>query len=373
MATVTAVAAVAVTATAGGCEWRGVNSLSLPGTAGRDDGAYVVTAELANVTNIERNARVRVGDVTIGHVTNVARQGWHALVTMSIDGAVDLPANATATVAQTSLLGSLHIELAPPTGVPAQGRLRGGSRIPLESTSEYPTTEQTLAAISMLLNGGGLGKIQDITTALTAAMGGRENDIRALIENLGEFTGELDSQVDDITAAIDSLNNLVGQFAADEPVLDRALQTVPAALAEVNAQRNALVEATDLLGKLSALAADTVNQSKAALADELPKLWPILKSLADSGPALTKSLNMLFTYPYPMNLLDKVFRGDYANGDMIMDLTLSRLDTTLFTGTRWEGHLTALEMQWGRTIGQKPSPYTAGNPLIAPYHHEPVR
>ena len=25
-------------------------------------------------------------------------------------------------------------------------------------------------------------------------------------------------------------------------------------------------------------------------------------------------------------------------------------------------------MQWGRTIGQMPSPYTAGNPLIAPYH-----
>ena len=37
----------------------------------------------------------------------------------------------------------------------------------------------------------------------------------------------------------------------------------------------------------------------------------------------------------------------------------------------WEtgsGNLTELEMQWGRTIGQMPSPYTAGNPLIAPYH-----
>jgi phospholipid/cholesterol/gamma-HCH transport system substrate-binding protein len=25
-------------------------------------------------------------------------------------------------------------------------------------------------------------------------------------------------------------------------------------------------------------------------------------------------------------------------------------------------------LQWGRTIGQMPSPYTAVNPLIAPYH-----
>jgi phospholipid/cholesterol/gamma-HCH transport system substrate-binding protein len=51
----------------------------------------------------------------------------------------------------------------------------------------------------------------------------------------------------------------------------------------------------------------------------------------------------------------------------VFDLTLSRLDTGLFTGTRWEGNLTELEMYWGRTIGQLPSPVTARNPLVAPY------
>ena len=48
----------------------------------------------------------------MGTVTKIERQGWHALLTMSINGDVDLPANATATVGQTSLLGSLHVELA---------------------------------------------------------------------------------------------------------------------------------------------------------------------------------------------------------------------------------------------------------------------
>ena len=53
-------------------------------------------------------------------------------------------------------------------------------------------------------------------------------------------------------------------------------------------------------------------------------------------------------------------RGDYANLTAIIDLTLSRIDQGLFTGTRWECHLTELELQWGRTIGQFPSPCTAG-------------
>ena len=88
---------------------------------------------------------------------------------------------------QTSLLGSLHIELAPPTDVAPQGRLHDGSLIPLSSGGAYPTTEQTLAAISLLLNGGGIGQIQDITKAFSTAFAGREHDLRSLIEQLDKF------------------------------------------------------------------------------------------------------------------------------------------------------------------------------------------
>ena len=97
-----------------GCGWRGANSLPLPGTNGRGPGSYEIQAQLPDVTNIQQNSRVRVGDVTVGNVTKIERQGWHALVTMRVNGDVKLPANATAKVGQTSLLGSLHIELAPP-------------------------------------------------------------------------------------------------------------------------------------------------------------------------------------------------------------------------------------------------------------------
>ena len=104
---------------------------------------------------------------------------------MTINGDVELPANATATIGQTSLLGSLHIELAPPKDVPPQGNLHDGSLIPLSSGAAYPTTEQTLAAVSLLLNGGGIGQIQDITQALSTAFAGRENDLRSLIDAAG--------------------------------------------------------------------------------------------------------------------------------------------------------------------------------------------
>ncbi len=367
---VLAAAAVLSLGVSGCANWQGANSLPLPGTEGSGPGAYTVQVQLADVNNIQRNSRVRVGDVTVGKVTRIERQGWNALLTLSIDGDVDLPANTTATLGQTSLLGSLHVELAPPKDGPPVGKLHQGSLIPLASSGAYPSTEQTLAAVSVLLNGGGLGDIQEITRTLSTAFMGREGDLRSLIGQLDQFVTYLNDQTGDIIAATDSLNNLVGQLAAQKPVIDKALKTIPDALAVLKKERQTLVDAVDSLGKFAALAADSVDQTKENLVRELKDLGPVLKSLADAGPALTRSLDFLGTFPFPKPTLAKWLRGDYANLTAVIDLTLSRLDAGIFTGTRFEGQLTQLEMQWGRTIGQMPSPYTARNPLIVPYHFD---
>lgn len=361
---------VSTAALLAGCGWRGVNSLTLPGTEGNGPGAYTVQAQMPDVDRLQPNSRVRVNDVTVGTVAKIERQGWHALITMKLNGDVVLPANATATLGQTSLLGSLHIELAEPTGAAPEGRLREGSLIALSSGRAYPSTEQTLAAASVLLNNGGLGQVQDITRALSTAFDGRVGDLRSLLSQLDTFIGKVNDQTSDIINATDSLNRLVDKFAAQKPVIDKGLDTIPAALEVLNHQRDNLINAVDQLGKFSGLAAASVDQSKAALLQDLRDLSPVLESLGNAGTSITRSLNLISTFPFTKDSLTKWFRGDYANVSLIVDLTLSRIDAAMFTGTRWEGNLTQLEMQWGRTIGVLPSPYTAGNPLLAPYRND---
>ena len=362
-------AALALTAVGvSGCGWRGLNSLPLPGTEGGGPGSYLIQAQVPDVNNIEPNSRVRVGDVNVGNVTRVERQGWHALVTMRINGGVELPANATAKMGQTSLLGSQHIELAPPTSEAPQGRLHDGSLIPLQNGGAYPTTEQALAAISLLLNGGGVGQLQDVVETFSTALRGREQDLRSLIEQLDLYVRYVNDQSDDIIDATESLNRVAGTFADQKPVVDRALKTIPDALAVLRDERENLSETIDQLGKFSAITADSVNRTKESLVTELKDLAPVLRSAANAGPALTRSLSLLATYPWPNETIENWVRGDYGNLTALIDLTLSRMDASYLTGTRFEGKLTALEMQWGRTIGQLPSPYTAGNPLVAPYY-----
>ena len=118
--------AIACLAVVPGCEWRGLNSLTAAGN--RRATATVPTPFRRNCptsSTIQQNTRVRVADVNVGNVTKIEVQDWHALVTMRINGDVHLPANSTAKVGQTSLLGSMHIELAPPD---RRGAARSSSR-----------------------------------------------------------------------------------------------------------------------------------------------------------------------------------------------------------------------------------------------------
>ena len=130
------VACVALTAT--GCAFQGLNSLPLPGAVGRGPGAHIYHVEIANVGTLESNSPVMIDDVVVGSVGKMTVQGWHADVEVSVQPDVVVPANAVASVGQTSLLGSMHVALNPPLGEAPRGRLEPGSTIPLSKSSKYP-------------------------------------------------------------------------------------------------------------------------------------------------------------------------------------------------------------------------------------------
>ena len=185
---------------------------------------------------------------------------------------------------------------------------------------------------------------------------------------MDKFTAYLNDQKGDIIAALDSFNNLVGQLAEHKPALDKALKTIPDALAVLRDERVKIGDAIDAFGpNAGGPAADVLEQTEENLLKELGDVGPVAQSLANSGLALTRGLDYLTVPLFSKPPVAKWIRGDYGNLTGVFDLTLSRLDSSFFTGTRWEGNLTELELQWGRTLGVMPSPYTARNPLVAPY------
>jgi phospholipid/cholesterol/gamma-HCH transport system substrate-binding protein len=318
-----------------GCSFQGLNSLPLPGAVGRGPNAATYHVEVANVSTLESNSPVLISDVVVGSVGKMTVDNWHADVEISVKPDVAVPANAVATVGQTSLLGSMHLALNPPLGEKPSGRLQPGSTIPMNRSSSYPSTERTLSSLSTIVNGGGLGQIGDIVHNAGVALSGREPEIRELLTRLDNFVGVLDQQRDNIIASIQQLNRVAGTFAGQRDVIDRALKEIPPALEVLIEERPRLTTALVKLGQLSDTATGLVNDAGDDLVTDLRNLEPTLKALADIGPDLSSALIWATAFPYGPGFADTITRGDYINLIAVFDLTYPRLKKTLLAGTRW--------------------------------------
>src|SRR5690348_16146161 len=130
------------------CGWRGISNVAIPGGPGSGSGSFVVYVQVPDTLAINGNSKVMVADVPVGSIREIKLKNWVATLTLGLNKDVKLPKNATAKIGQTSLLGSQHIELASPPN-PSSEQLRNGDTIPLKNSSAFPSTEQTLASISM--------------------------------------------------------------------------------------------------------------------------------------------------------------------------------------------------------------------------------
>jgi virulence factor Mce-like protein len=323
--------------TSTGCAFQGLNSLPLPGAVGRGPGAQVFHVEIANVATMESNSPVMVNDVVVGSVGRMKLRNWHADVEVAVRPDVVVPANAVASIGQTSLLGTMHLEINAPLGQQPTGRLKSGATIPLSKSSTYPSTEQTLSSLSVVINSGGLGQIGDIIHNVNAALSGREGEVRDLLTRLDTFVGTFDDQRDDIVGSIRALDRVAGSFSEQRDVLAHALRQLPPALAVLLKERPRITTALDRLRVFSDTATGLVNDTQADLVKNLENLGPTFCSLAEVGPDLDKNLAFAGTaFPYGQNLIDRGVRGDYFNVFVIVDLTRARLKNQTFMGTHWQ-------------------------------------
>jgi phospholipid/cholesterol/gamma-HCH transport system substrate-binding protein len=355
-----ALAGSVVALTVSGCAFQGVNSLPLPGAPGRGADATTYHVEIGNVSTLESNSPVLIDDVVVGSVGTMEVKDWHADVQISVKPDVVIPANAVATIGQTSLLGSMHLALNPPLGQAPTGRLPAGATIPLSDSSTYPSTERTLSSLSMVVNGGGLGQLGDIVHNFNAALAGRQPQIRELLTRLDTFVGVLDNQRDNIIATIQQLNRVAATFAGNRDVIDRALKELPPAIDVLVRERPTLTTALQRLGTFSDTTTGLVNDAGDDLIQNLKNLGPALGALADVGPKLNEALLYATAFPYGPQAADRFTRGDYINLFATFDITYPRLKKTLLLGTRWGDENAKLI----------PAP---GDPYFLNYSYDPLK
>jgi phospholipid/cholesterol/gamma-HCH transport system substrate-binding protein len=184
--------------------------------------------------------------------------------------------------------------------------------ITADRTNRHTEVEEVFGALSMLLNGGGIGQLQTINRELSDVMTGNEAEIKAFLANVDELVTDLDSHRGDITAALDGLNHLTTTLAARDEQIEGALTDLTPGLRALTEQRTALVTMLESLDSLSEVAVDTIDRAREDMVADLTAIAPVLHRLADAGQDLPQALEILPTFPFTDEILEGT-KGDYLN------------------------------------------------------------
>ncbi|PYE20023.1 phospholipid/cholesterol/gamma-HCH transport system substrate-binding protein [Williamsia limnetica] len=376
-----------------GCSFDGLNSLPVPGAEGTGSGSYELMAMIPNAANLVQNAPVLINDATVGSVGKIEVKNWQAELTLRLNEGTQVPVGSYVMVGLTSVLGSLNLQIVQPENAD-RGTMAPGDQIPATSCPEqeniapptntepipdinsaqqvaactYPTTEQVLSSLSVVLNGGGLAQVGDIVHEMNAALAGRQDLLRDLIPRLNTLVGELNDQRENIIRAMEGLDRLTGTINKQAPVVEKALADGPKILKLLVDQR---VHFTDALGALSRMSRTTDDILKANSEDIevlTSNLVPVLDQLQSTGPSLTQSLGILLTFPFAEQAIPQVVRGDYLNAVINLDLTFGRLQRGALASVGVASQFYGPEGMFGKPAG---AAGRGDNPFTGPLTDDP--
>jgi phospholipid/cholesterol/gamma-HCH transport system substrate-binding protein len=303
----------------------------LPGGVSTGENPMTVKVLFRDVLDLVPQSTVKVNDVTVGKVKKVELKGYIAQVTVEVPGDLDLPDNARAEIRQTSLLGEKFVQLMPPSE-PGSGKLSDNDTIGLDRTGRNPEVEEVFGALSLLLNGGGVGQLKTIVSELNNAFEGRESEVRSVLDQIRSFMGQLDQNKQSIIAALENTSRLAAELKKQDGTIKSALDNVPDTLRSVNRQRDDLVKLLQALNRLSGVGVRVIQASKESTINSLRSLAPVLDGFAKAGENFPKSFQVFLTYPFVDEAIGRdpqvarnLHMGDFTNLSINLDIDLLKL------------------------------------------------
>ena len=304
--TVRLLIAVLAAALLAGC---GFGLEDLPAPSGTHGPTYKVTGLFRDVQNLTLGAKVKLGGVVVGEVESISTANYTAAVRMRLEKQFRLGRDAQLQIRFTTPLGEDFISITS-AGAPRHGVLSDGDTIPLRDTGDAPSIEDTFAAVSTLLNGGGLNKLHIIATELDAAFQGRTGNARNALINLHKLIVNLDEHKVDIDRTLDGMARLSATLSNGTGVVQQALDLFPSTLQTLADDTHRIRELLGRVADLGSVVSGLLRRSQDALVTDLDNLRPTLDSLRAQQSKLLPTFRSLIELGKSVR---RAAPGDYLN------------------------------------------------------------
>jgi phospholipid/cholesterol/gamma-HCH transport system substrate-binding protein len=306
----------------GGCGLHGLSLQSLPKLGGVRGATYPVFATFANVLNLPVEGQVRVGPQVVGEITSISAINFEASVTMNIEKNVTLLKGTTAQVRFDNPLGDEYILLTAPADTQAPP-LRPGAQIPESDTSTAPSVEDTLGALSLVLNGGGINQLQTIIHELNDAFNGNQPQIRSFLGTVNTAVSTLAegrTALDDFLGSAGNLTReLNGTGGAGAKTIGNGIASIAPAIGVLASENTSLERLFGALSNLSAVGTQIEQQSGQNSVDDVKALLPVVDQLNSVSQQLAPELSDISRFEAET---PKIAPGDYLQVGVVANVIL---------------------------------------------------
>ena len=206
---------------------------------------YTLVAGFANLKGLKTGDEIRMAGVKVGAVELTRLAGHRVEALLAIEPGVKIPADAIASVEQSSLLGSNYLGVT--FGTPGIELLKGGDEISTKATVDMSEVISQLGTLGSKLEQvvGEIGK----SLGTGSEGGGIFQRIDKLVTDNGPKLTETINNLQDITAKIKAGEGTFGKLVNDPKLHDELLASVT----EIKA---AATDARIFVGDAKAIVAD---------------------------------------------------------------------------------------------------------------------
>ncbi len=275
-----------------------------------------LTASFPRTVSLYEGSDVRILGVTVGKVESVTPSGTEVKVELWYDGKYDVPADADAVLIAPAIVGDRFIQLTPvyKGGAKlADNAVFGLDRteVPLELDQIY----QSIDDLTVALGPQGANKEGALTRLLdtTASnFGGQGEQFNETIHNLGQLTGTLENNKDELFGTAAQIERFVKALAANDQTVRDFNDSLAAASGVLEEERDDLSASLRNLGVALKEVSTFVRQNKDGLSKNIKGLNRISKILVKQRGALDEILkvapqaldNLYHTYNNTTGTLD---------------------------------------------------------------------
>ena len=307
----------------GGCGVsHGFSLQSLPKIGGITSPTYPVYATFANVLNLPIEAQVRVGAQVVGAVTHISAHDFQAQVTLSVKKNVALLQGTTATIRFDNPLGDEYVLLKAPTNTQV-AVLAPKAQIPEGLTSTAPSVEDTLGALSLVLNGGGISQLHTIISELNNTFNGNQTQIRSFLNTVNAAVSSLangQTSFDDfLTAAGNLTKELNGTGGSGATTIANGISSIAPAIGVLTSENTSLDNLFSSLSNLGAVGTQIAEQSGQDSVNDVRALLPVVGQLNAVSQQLAPVLSDVSRFEAQV---PKVAPGDYLQVSVVANAIL---------------------------------------------------